>query len=317
VLSVLGVLVACIVIATDVRVTVLPQSAPFRRAKRAAAAGLVAGALPVTVMALVFLLPWLKGMAAEEDAQVESRFAASWIAPLITTVPAVVGFAVLGGFAIGALRPLGKYSGALLLPFAPWLLTGSAPFVVPALDTMMFRGQAGLAGTSLRRSVLPVLPAAGIAVVGFWLLQAQDFLWSQIMSKPDSSTTPAAFVRSVSASGLRNQSQQRLIEGFKACVHERPAATDPTKVPDSCQVPNGQPGADQLQQMLTGAGLPANAHNFSRTFGVTLWYGVGLLVVVCLGIFALPRKVRAARDLDAELAALERQHAHNAAAPGH
>jgi hypothetical protein len=59
---------------------------------------------------------------------------------------------------------------------------------------------------------------------------------------------------------------------------------------------------------LTRAGVQANAHNFARTFSVTLWYAVGILIVVFLGLFALPRRVRA-RDLDAELSALEGYHA--------
>jgi len=44
-----------------------------------------------------------------------------------------------------------------------------------------------------------------------------------------------------------------------------------------------------------------NAHNFSRTFGVTLWYGIGILVAVFLGLFALPRRVKPP-DLAAEMA---------------
>lgn len=107
------------------------------------------------------------------------------------------------------------------------------------------------------------------------------------------------------AAGVPAPAQERVIEGFRTCVRDRSAATDPAEVPASCQVPSGQPQANQLQQVLTSAGLQANARNFARTFSITLWYGVGLLVVVFLGIFALPRRVRDARDLDAELAALQ------------
>jgi hypothetical protein len=59
-----------------------------------------------------------------------------------------------------------------------------------------------------------------------------------------------------------------------------------------------------VQALLTRAGVQANARNFSRTFGITLWYAAGILIVVFLGLFALPRRVRA-RDLDAGLSALE------------
>ena len=56
--------------------------------------------------------------------------------------------------------------------------------------------------------------------------------------------------------------------------------------------------------MLVRAGEQANAHNFARTVSITLWYAVGILLVVFLGLFALLRQVQA-RDLDAELSTLE------------
>jgi hypothetical protein len=140
-------------------------------------------------------------------------------------------------------------------------------------------------GSGLLTTTQQVGMAVGVALVGVLFFAQLDH---------DSGRGVDAVLpglrQQLASTGVPAQSQQRLIEGFKACVHEWSAATDPTKVPDSCQVPNGQPGADQLQQMLAGAGLRANAHNFSRTFGGTLWYGVGLLVVVCLGIFALPER---------------------------
>jgi hypothetical protein len=69
------------------------------------------------------------------------------------------------------------------------------------------------------------------------------------------------------------------------------------------------PGAQQreLQALLTGAGKPANAHNFARTFSATVWYTVGALVAVFLGLFALPDRVRA-QDTDTALPAAEPVH---------
>lgn len=90
-------------------------------------------------------------------------------------------------------------------------------------------------------------------------------------------------------------------------MHDRSAATDPTKVPAACEIRShpGATSADPVQDSLTQAGLRANAHNFSRTFSMTLWYAVAILVVFFLGMFALPRRVKA-RDLAGELSALER-----------
>jgi EmrB/QacA subfamily drug resistance transporter len=48
------------------------------------------------------------------------------------------------------------------------------------------------------------------------------------------------------------------------------------------------------------AGMIVEPRDLPGSFRDTLWYGVGVLLVVYLGLFALPRRVRA-RDLDTEL----------------
>jgi len=102
----------------------------------------------------------------------------------------------------------------------------------------------------------------------------------------------------LTAAAFPAPSQAAIITGFRACVHDRSAATDPTKVPASCQagsVASALPAVQQreLQALLARAGLLANAHNFARTFSATMWYAAGALVAVFLGLFALPRRVRA------------------------
>ena len=102
----------------------------------------------------------------------------------------------------------------------------------------------------------------------------------------------------LTAAAFPAPSQATIITGFRACVHDRSAATDPTKVPASCQagsVASALPAVQQreLQALLARAGLLANAHNFARTFSATMWYAAGALVAVFLGLFALPRRVRA------------------------
>jgi hypothetical protein len=93
-------------------------------------------------------------------------------------------------------------------------------------------------------------------------------------------------------------------------VHDQSAATDPTTVPASCQIGSAQPAPPpaqraELQELLTHAGLQANAHNFARTFTATLWYAAGTLVAVFLGLLALPRRARP-QDTDAGLPVAER-----------
>jgi predicted MFS family arabinose efflux permease len=96
--------------------------------------------------------------------------------------------------------------------------------------------------------------------------------------------------------------QERLMAGFRVCVHDRSAATDPTKPPASCE--SAQAAATHIgaAAALNHAEQRANTHNFARTFSITLWFAAGLLILVFLGMFALPKRVHL-RDLD-ELAAV-------------
>jgi hypothetical protein len=102
----------------------------------------------------------------------------------------------------------------------------------------------------------------------------------------------------LTASGVPAAEQAQIMAGFRTCVQDRSAATDPTVNPPSCR------GDERLTGVLGPAGAEANAHNFSRTFGFTLWYAAGVLVLVFLGLFALPKRVRT-RDPDAALSAVE------------
>lgn len=179
--------------------------------------------------------------------------------------------------------------------------------VAPMIDAILTKVPIRDAGSAsgLLNTTQQVGMALGVALVGvlFFALLASD------SGRGVDAVTPSLY-RQLTAAGVPVSDQDGIAAGFRACVHDRSSATDPTKVPAGCQAGPGQRGqagplpADQVQELLTRAGLEANAHNFARTFSVTLWYAVGILIVVFLGLFALPRRVRA-RDLDAELSALE------------
>jgi EmrB/QacA subfamily drug resistance transporter len=177
--------------------------------------------------------------------------------------------------------------------------------VAPMIDAILTKVPIRDAGSAsgLLNTTQQVGMALGVALVGvlFFALLAND------SGRGVDAVTPSLH-RQLTAAGVPVSDQDGIVAGFRACVHDRSSATDPTKVPTSCQAGSGQRSQagplppDQVQELLTRAGLEANAHNFARTFSVTLWYAVGILIVVFLGLFALPRRVRA-RDLDAELSA--------------
>jgi hypothetical protein len=133
---------------------------------------------------------------------------------MVSTVVGVA-LAALAGVGIGALRPLGRRSELLLLPFAPWLFVGTAPLVranmgnaiddhtltwldlvppswlpVPALFVFALLGH-GLRRRWLHRraagsspvaatmaAVTAGLPMLGLIVAITWVVKAQDSVWS-------------------------------------------------------------------------------------------------------------------------------------------
>ncbi len=189
---------------------------------------------------------------------------------------------------------------------APLVLAGIGfgLVVAPMIDAILTKVPIRDAGSAsgLLNTTQQVGMALGIALVGvlfFGLLaDHSDYGVDKV--------TPGLH-QQLTAMNVPAQDQDAVVAGFQDCVHDRSAATDPTKVPASCQVTAAQPespAATQVQGVLVRAGEQANAHNFARTFSITLWYAVGILLVVFLGLFAFPREVQA-RDLDAELSALE------------
>jgi ABC-type glycerol-3-phosphate transport system permease component len=164
-----------------------------------------------------------------------SLFVNTWLPPLVSVIVSV-GLAVLAGFGIGALRPLGRHSELLLLPFAPWLFVGLAPLAIAKWDavreadqlntfigmippvgiaipalfvfTLLFKGQArrreemlasGMSsGDAGVRAYLPALPML-VLVGGFsWLVQSLDIFWPLLVaSDPDHFTGPMVMLQAM------------------------------------------------------------------------------------------------------------------------
>jgi hypothetical protein len=211
VLAVLGVAAWLLIFLTGLRVEVVPKASD-RSAGWGVATGLVL--LVALGMVAVGLWPWLAhsvfgGGTAPDGPSTGRVYTNTWVPPLVSTVVGV-GVAAVGGFAIGALRPLGRSSGLLLLPFAPWLFVGIAPLsvahyrsadelgrlntflglippvwvVVPAL--FLFRGLADRSGGRLGDTLRPALPMLGLVIGATWLVQAQDVTWSLLAAvNPD------------------------------------------------------------------------------------------------------------------------------------
>ncbi|NUS45429.1 MAG: MFS transporter [Mycobacteriaceae bacterium] len=163
---------------------------------------------------------------------------------------------------------------------------GFGMVVAPALDLLLSQVPQNGAGSAsgLLNTGQQLGMALGIALVGVLFFQQLD----HDSGRGVDAVSPVVSTQLADA-GLSATAQNGVLAGFRACVQDRSAAIDPAAVPQSCRsVPAGGPVAD----ILGAAGARANAENFSRTFGYTLWFGAALLVLVCLGFLAVPKSAR-------------------------
>lgn len=224
----LGVGAALLLILTRFRIEIDPSTTTTPRAaderpprepvRVVALVGALLGLVAVLAVTVYGLWPWLSRLGALGEigaADAASMVAWTWLPPVVSTVIGV-GLAAAAGFGIGALRPLGRRSELLLLPFAPWLFIGVGPLVlvkfqsaafgpierldnalgmippvwltVPALFlfTVLFRGlaqqpaAAGAVAGGYGRMWVRALPMVALAGGATWLVQSQSLLWSTI-----------------------------------------------------------------------------------------------------------------------------------------
>ncbi|MFC6018911.1 sugar ABC transporter permease [Plantactinospora solaniradicis] len=195
--------------------------------------------LGVVIAALVVLLgifgwassPWLQhafgGTELPREISTSDVLVNTWLPPFISALVSV-GLAAVAGFGIGALRPLGRWSELLLVPFAPWLFVGVGPLAVvgfkraaegdqvntflglippiwlsvPALFvfTLLFRGQhpKWRSGSDIGRALLlPALPMLAAAFLLTWLFNAQQPFWSRLIAS-DVDNMPAPVIAEMS-----------------------------------------------------------------------------------------------------------------------
>ncbi|MET8652421.1 MFS transporter [Nocardia aurea] len=172
----------------------------------------------------------------------------------------------------------------------PLLLTGAGfgMVVAPTIDLLLGQVPAREAGSAsgLLNTGQQLGTALGVALVGVVFFTQLDH---------DSARGVEAVVPQVraelSAAGVPEPGVRQILADFAACVRDRSAQVDPTAIPDSC-VSTAGPEGGTVGQILADAGSEANAVNFAHTFRYTLWFGIGLLALVCLGFLALPREAK-------------------------
>ncbi|GAA4631570.1 hypothetical protein GCM10023196_061520 [Actinoallomurus vinaceus] len=225
ILTVLGVGATLIAIRTSlgIKLTPAPRRGAAEPGPRPDAARSVIAILAVVVALIITILgswPWLSalfssGHGPSSGASTGKIYLNTWVPPLLNALVSV-GVAFLAALGIGGLRPLGRRSELLLLPFAPWLFVGIGPLSVsgfenerslklldkfaslfspiwvsvPALliltlfcrrHAARWRAQrttgAPAAPSFFATVVVPALPLAGLLAGAITLIGAQGLLW--------------------------------------------------------------------------------------------------------------------------------------------
>lgn len=231
VLGVLGVAATIVVVASRMRLSITPRRADLPPAGDGAAKAGSPVAVAVGVAALVVAVavtlvltwPWLSALTEPAtSAGTGLRTQVNTWVPALAGAVVSVGTAYLAALGIGGLRPLGRRSEWLLLPFAPWLFVGVGPLSVAGwsnfrgmrlLDTFLVLVQPflvsvpalfvltllckGLAERTdrdlLSGVVLPSLPMAGVLTGAVTLVNAQDVLWPLLVTHDrELATAPVA-----------------------------------------------------------------------------------------------------------------------------
>jgi hypothetical protein len=192
----LGAVALLIGTGTDLVAETATDSPPTDGNAKRALLGIVVVVLAASAYAL---WPWVGSLFAGSlpGFSRDSVFADTWVAPLPSVVACLVT-ALPAAFCIGFLRPLGRRSDLLLLPFAPWLFVGVVPVAVMRLLTdargplkgmqgiepmtqpiwlsvpvlvvltLMFRGQSGTYQAAVAQGVPPSRALAETCVRPMW-----------------------------------------------------------------------------------------------------------------------------------------------------
>jgi hypothetical protein len=172
----------------------------------------------------------------------------------------------------------------------PLIVTGVGfgMVVAPTIDLLLGQVPTKEAGSAsgLLNTGQQLGTALGVALVGVVFFGQLDHDSARGVTE----VTPQVRAE-LTTMGLPEAAQDKILANFLACVRDRSAEVDPTVVPDSCRTGSGS-GNYGVAQALTRAGEEANAVNFAHTFDYTLWYGITILALICLGFLALPKDAR-------------------------
>jgi hypothetical protein len=196
VLVVLGLAAGIIIAASGLKFGIWPHATHTATGRRPSWITLLMF-LPTAVCGLGLCAVWLVPVVASlletpaptPPALATARLAANTVGPVLNAVVLQTALAYAGALAIGALRPLGRWSEWLLLLFSPWLFVTEVPFSIASYINL---SRAGLVNT-FAALIPPILLSVPALFVFTLFFKGQTEQWRQ--ARANGQPALASFVR--------------------------------------------------------------------------------------------------------------------------
>ncbi len=218
-----------------------------------------------------------------------SSGAAARLAPRFGRGVTMAGALIIAGGMAGLIAAVHHYGPAVttweLVPGLVAAGLGLGAVIAPLADIVLARVPEQDAGSAsgVFNTGLQLGNSIGIAVIGvifFGMLGSQSGAAASSVAPALRSGIVAAGIPAPRAGGIQTQ--------FRACLHDRLAAADPTVTPASCKPKAGQVIPAAAGRVLAGAGATAVRRDFAASVVRTLWFQVGVFLLSFLLMLGLP-----------------------------
>jgi EmrB/QacA subfamily drug resistance transporter len=220
-----------------------------------------------------------------------SSGAAARLAPRFGRGVTMAGALIIAAGMAGLIATTNHYGVAVttwdLVPGLVAAGLGLGAVIAPLADIVLARVPRQDAGSAsgVFNTGLQLGNSIGIALIGvifFGLLGSQ--------SGPAASTVAPELRAGIVAAGLPAASTGQIETKFRACLHDRLVAADPTITPAACRLPAGEVLPAAAHRVLAQVGGAAVRQDFAATLVRTLWFQVGVFLLSFLLMLALPAR---------------------------
>jgi EmrB/QacA subfamily drug resistance transporter len=223
--------------------------------------------------------------------------AAARLAPKFGRGVTMTGALVMAAGMAGLILIVGRYGQAVTTTeLAPGLLVaglGMGTVLAPLADILLagVRKEDAGSASGVFNTGIQLGASIGIAVIGvifFGLLGTQ--------SGPAATAVAPQLRGALATAGVPPAASTPVVTAFRACLHDRLVAADPSVTPASCRPHGAAAGAlpGRATHALAAIGHRATGIDFAAALQRTLFFQVGVFVLSFLLMLALPRTRRQA-----------------------